>query len=101
MLSSTFCVLLQEKWIDYVSNVLVFEELPDAVTRQHYYLVFWCKSELFDFRHCIDAHPTCHSIAEGSGHGEARYVLVLEPNSHRTDLIAQLIPVRVYASIIC
>ena len=41
MLCSTLCVFLQEKGIDNVSNVLVFKELPNAVTGQYYYLVLW------------------------------------------------------------
>ena len=41
MLCSPLCVLLQEKGIDYVSNVLILEELPNAVTRKYYYLVLW------------------------------------------------------------
>ena len=41
VLCSALCILLQEERIHNVCYVLVLKELPDAITRQNNYLVFW------------------------------------------------------------
>ena len=41
VLCSALCILLQEERIHDVCYVLVLKELPDAITRQNNYLVFW------------------------------------------------------------
>jgi hypothetical protein len=46
-----------------------------------------------DFRFAYDSYRTGDSITEGSGHGKARNLLVLQPYSIRTHLLAILITV--------
>ena len=76
MFRCAFCILLQKEGINYVSNVLVFQKLPDSVTRQYYYLVLWRQSELFNLWHRVDSNSTRHCIAEGPRHCKARYVFI-------------------------
>ena len=101
MLSRAFGVLLQEEGIDDVGNVLVLEKLPDAIACQNYYLILRCQSELLNFRYSIHSNPTRHRVTERSRHRQARYVLIFQPDTHWSDLIAQLISIRVYPAIIC
>ena len=63
-LGRTLRILLQEEGVDNVCDVLVLEELPDAVTCQHNYLVFGGQCELLDLGQGIDTDSRSHGVAE-------------------------------------
>lgn len=81
-------------------DLLVFKELPDAVTRDYEDLVLRVQVELLDLGHGVHASPAGHRVAEGTGHRQPRRVFMLEPDSHGADLVAKLVPVRVNSSVV-
>lgn len=96
--SSFFSVSLLELRVDYRCNFLVFEELPNSVAREDYNFVGRCKLNLELIGNCIYANPTGDSVTKGATHSKPRYLLVAEPHTGRSYLVAVRVLVRFYSA---
>ena len=91
---------LREERKNDVSDLLVFKELPHAITRKHQNSILRLQVDDIYFGDCVYSHATRRRVTEGPAHGEARQVLIFEPNAHRTHLVPMLISIRIDTAII-
>ena len=96
--SCPLSVTLQKVRVHDVGNLLVFQELPNTVTRQNYYFVLAIHSELSNFRHCVYTYASCHLIAERSTHCQSRYIFILEPDALGPNFVSVAVTVGVHAA---
>ena len=99
-LSGTLCVLLYKEWIDDVGHLLICHELPNTIRGQNDNLIFRSESEFFYLGYRIDTDSACHRVAKRTAHCQAWDVLSLEPDSHRSDLVAKLVSIALNSTII-
>ena len=93
--------LLQKEGVDDVSDLLVFEEFPDAIRCQDDYLIFASQVEFLYLWHGIDSNSGRSPVTERPGHSQAGDIFVFEPDALRTDRSSVLVSVGVYAAAIC
>ena len=70
---------------DNLSDILVGEELPDAVRANNYKSVLERQLEPHDFWVCANSDHVRDSIADRATHSEAGELLIAEPDSHGSD----------------
>ena len=95
VLSRPFRVALKEIRVHNVGDLLVLEELPDAVTGQYYDLIRGVHAHFGDLGHGMYADFTGDLVAKGATHGEAGDVFMLEPHSFGTHLPPLAVAVRI------
>ncbi len=93
--SSAFGIALQKVRIYDVSDLLIFEELPDAVTRQNNDFIRRCHSKLSNFGNGIDSDPSSNLVTEGPTHSQPWNVFIFEPDAFRSHFISLAVSIRV------
>ena len=74
--SGAFSIALQKVRIYDVSDLLIFEELPDAITRQNNDFIRRSHSKLGDFGNGIDSDTSSNLVTEGATHGQTWNVFI-------------------------
>ncbi len=93
--SCAFSIALQKVRIYDVSDLLIFEELPDAVTRQNDDLIRRCHSKLGNLGNGIDTDPSSNLVTEGATHSQTWNVFIFEPNALRSNFIPLAVSIRI------
>ena len=97
----TFSISLQKVRIDDVSDLLVLEELPDAVAGQNDDFVGGAHVVLGDLRYGVDTDTGSNLVTERSAHRESRNVFMFQPDALGTNFMPLAVPVRVYSTTSC
>lgn len=74
-----------------LANLLVRQELPDAVRRDYHKLIVLLDVVLTDVRQRTDTHSVCDLISKRPGHGKAWKLLLWQPHSKRADVLTSLV----------
>lgn len=98
--SCSLGILLEVEWVNYLSHINVFKELPNTITSDNDHLVFFGEGVLVKLWDGIATDRVSHAVAERSGHCEPGHVLALQPDSEGTEWVAVLVSVRIYSSIV-